>query len=169
MAGARAVRLLIRFEEVVVRRRHPGEQQALGDHHPDGDAEHPRQDRDHDPRIERQRREQDAEIVVTAAFDLLGRIEGEELRALPLACGGKLERGLWQRRTRDAELVDLASKALTQCHRAVWGGKHASDLARRPRSEEHTSELQSLMRISYAVFCLKKKKEAKNERHDENK
>src|SRR3546814_4729216 len=30
------------------------------------------------------------------------------------------------------------------------------------RSEEHTSELQSLMRISYAVFCLKKKKEYKN-------
>src|SRR3546814_10508452 len=29
------------------------------------------------------------------------------------------------------------------------------------RSEEHTSELQSLMRISYAVFCLKKKKEYK--------
>src|SRR3546814_5779213 len=31
--------------------------------------------------------------------------------------------------------------------------------ARHDRSEEHTSELQSLMRISYAVFCLKKKKE----------
>src|SRR3546814_7345005 len=31
-------------------------------------------------------------------------------------------------------------------------------LALRRRSEEHTSELQSLMRISYAVFCLKKKK-----------
>src|SRR3546814_4865207 len=31
------------------------------------------------------------------------------------------------------------------------------------RSEEHTSELQSLMRISYAVFCLKKKKNHKNE------
>src|SRR3546814_7615037 len=30
------------------------------------------------------------------------------------------------------------------------------------RSEEHTSELQSLMRISYAVFCLKKKKQNKN-------
>src|SRR3546814_10242203 len=30
-------------------------------------------------------------------------------------------------------------------------------LAHRDRSEEHTSELQSLMRISYAVFCLKKK------------
>src|SRR3546814_4705867 len=30
------------------------------------------------------------------------------------------------------------------------------------RSEEHTSELQSLMRISYAVFCLKKKKKSKS-------
>src|SRR3546814_1354116 len=36
-----------------------------------------------------------------------------------------------------------------------------------PRSEEHTSELQSLMRISYAVFCLKKKKTHKN-RHKTN-
>src|SRR3546814_10237002 len=34
----------------------------------------------------------------------------------------------------------------------------ARDGRLRPRSEEHTSELQSLMRISYAVFCLKKKK-----------
>src|SRR3546814_19629762 len=33
-----------------------------------------------------------------------------------------------------------------------------ADLLRVARSEEHTSELQSLMRISYAVFCLKKKK-----------
>src|SRR3546814_2104717 len=33
------------------------------------------------------------------------------------------------------------------------------------RSEEHTSELQSLMRISYAVFCLKKKNHAKTNRH----
>src|SRR3546814_3488683 len=33
-----------------------------------------------------------------------------------------------------------------------------------PRSEEHTSELQSLMRISYAVFCLKKKK-TQTEKH----
>src|SRR3546814_4384761 len=34
----------------------------------------------------------------------------------------------------------------------------AADEVRHERSEEHTSELQSLMRISYAVFCLKKKK-----------
>src|SRR3546814_6779033 len=34
-----------------------------------------------------------------------------------------------------------------------------------PRSEEHTSELQSLMRISYAVFCLKKKKKKHTTNH----
>src|SRR3546814_7698567 len=45
-----------------------------------------------------------------------------------------------------------------------FAGKHAlkvrlgSDPEGKARSEEHTSELQSLMRISYAVFCLKKKK-----------
>src|SRR3546814_10202842 len=33
------------------------------------------------------------------------------------------------------------------------------------RSEEHTSELQSLMRISYAVFCLKKKKHTTNKKN----
>src|SRR3546814_4682488 len=39
------------------------------------------------------------------------------------------------------------------------------------RSEEHTSELQSLMRISYAVFCLKKKKKKKtnNNKNEKNK
>src|SRR3546814_7301463 len=38
----------------------------------------------------------------------------------------------------------------------------ASDVTETGRSEEHTSELQSLMRISYAVFCLKKKKKTNN-------
>src|SRR3546814_2298377 len=36
-------------------------------------------------------------------------------------------------------------------------GQHQHDRSISTRSEEHTSELQSLMRISYAVFCLKKK------------
>src|SRR3546814_9311029 len=39
---------------------------------------------------------------------------------------------------------------------------HDGDGLASTRSEEHTSELQSLMRISYAVFCLKKKKNSKN-------
>src|SRR3546814_1910652 len=41
-------------------------------------------------------------------------------------------------------------------------GKQVSGGNRGRRSEEHTSELQSLMRISYAVFCLKKKKKKDN-------
>src|SRR3546814_5035983 len=36
------------------------------------------------------------------------------------------------------------------------------------RSEEHTSELQSLMRISYAVFCLKKQKKSTKSHHNNN-
>src|SRR3546814_5723802 len=41
--------------------------------------------------------------------------------------------------------------------------KLAVESGRLSRSEEHTSELQSLMRISYAVFCLKKKKNNKTD------
>src|SRR3546814_1268260 len=45
-------------------------------------------------------------------------------------------------------------------HIIALGGKSCCNAAKQEakRSEEHTSELQSLMRISYAVFCLKKKK-----------
>src|SRR3546814_7435465 len=42
------------------------------------------------------------------------------------------------------------------------------DAISQPRSEEHTSELQSLMRISYAVFCLKKKKQQKINKSNTN-
>src|SRR3546814_7383281 len=49
--------------------------------------------------------------------------------------------------------VELPAEALAQCEAP---GTHDPRAER--RSEEHTSELQSLMRISYAVFCLKKKK-----------
>src|SRR3546814_4483725 len=57
-----------------------------------------------------------------------------------------------------AEMHRLAPEWLGGCKlRDIWFQptfhKHAGQ-----RSEEHTSELQSLMRISYAVFCLKKKK-----------
>src|SRR3546814_7572075 len=55
------------------------------------------------------------------------------------------------------ELLALPAKVELAHSRAIgW-----PDLA--GRSEEHTSELQSLMRISYAVFCLKKKKQDYNQ------
>src|SRR3546814_2166245 len=43
---------------------------------------------------------------------------------------------------------------------------HGRDCGTGSRSEEHTSELQSLMRISYAVFCLKKKRKTRKTIHD---
>src|SRR3546814_3877177 len=58
----------------------------------------------------------------------------------------------------------------TRRHRMVIAG---AEMAVSPellalRSEEHTSELQSLMRISYAVFCLKKKTQITTEHKSEN-
>src|SRR3546814_2018846 len=50
----------------------------------------------------------------------------------------------------------LSDACLAKPGARVSGGARCS--AGPPRSEEHTSALQSLMRISYAVFCLKKKK-----------
>src|SRR3546814_6658547 len=50
--------------------------------------------------------------------------------------------------------------AARQQHGAVEIGGRRHRQGVQGRSEEHTSELQSLMRISYAVFCLKKKKQS---------
>src|SRR3546814_17724697 len=47
-------------------------------------------------------------------------------------------------------------------HRQFEHQEHHCDREQHARSEEHTSELQSLMRISYAVFCLKKNKKKKH-------
>src|SRR3546814_5253799 len=52
------------------------------------------------------------------------------------------------------QYIDISTLLLEK-----WANALAIELHRHvDRSEEHTSELQSLMRISYAVFCLKKKK-----------
>src|SRR3546814_4769955 len=51
---------------------------------------------------------------------------------------------------------------LRDAFRSGWHERNRNPGLKRQRSEEHTSELQSLMRISYAVFCLKKKKSLAN-------
>src|SRR3546814_3640600 len=53
---------------------------------------------------------------------------------------------------------DATPRCPYQIFKPPWRDARTSASDRRRRSEEHTSELQSLMRISYAVFCLKKKK-----------
>src|SRR3546814_6273053 len=65
-------------------------------------------------------------------------------------------------RRREVAVADLVELRIVQRQRAVGGkrigGGSGGGLVGHGRSEENTSELQSLMRISYAVFCLKKKK-----------
>src|SRR3546814_10531184 len=61
---------------------------------------------------------------------------------------------LLRRQCRDGQIIQICD-LYRGGHCALRKSQHAIF---RTRSEEHTSELQSLMRISYAVFCLKKKK-----------
>src|SRR3546814_3120649 len=56
--------------------------------------------------------------------------------------------------------IAIGAKDFGHGHWLDTGGRHRGFVILR-RSEEHTSELQSLMRISYAVFCLKKNKTQK--------
>src|SRR3546814_5014992 len=56
----------------------------------------------------------------------------------------------------DQAQSDAASRAFASSIVSITNARSSPTSGR--RSEEHTSELQSLMRISYAVFCLKKKK-----------
>src|SRR3546814_9857002 len=79
--------------------------------------------------------------------DLLGDRRGADRAARMREVG--------PRRVGDAREID----AVMLEEGAILGGEDRLHHQRREfRSEEHTSELQSLMRISYAVFCLKKKK-----------
>src|SRR3546814_3833003 len=54
-------------------------------------------------------------------------------------------------------LLGARAPGLHRILRPLIDSRRRHDRSRKLRSEEHTSELQSLMRISYAVFCLKKK------------
>src|SRR3546814_6562222 len=80
---------------------------------------------------------------------------------LPGAQSAVIEAEAW-------EVAGVNSRAELAGVEAVWQDRRRAEAMRdgatliAPRSEEHTSELQSLMRTSYAVFCLKKKK--KNDR-----
>src|SRR3546814_3959063 len=81
------------------------------------------------------------ELVVDRAVQLAGRIVGDVEQVIRRRVG----------RQRQRERGQQYGKGLLD-HDGFLGWSVGSE-----RSEEHTSELQSLMRISYAVFCLKKK------------
>src|SRR3546814_4705411 len=82
----------------------------------------------------------------------------------PLRCSGKADfapvRSLKIAiNERNARLRTKAIKGARQEGKGLIIGQFDAVELAVPRSEEHTSELQSLMRISYAVFCLKKKRQ----------
>src|SRR3546814_7343121 len=92
-------------------------------------------------------------------------------RAKSIAAGPSLGNGSLRKGSRltcpSAFLFYRANVPLHQiafcCSDRAWADRESrdgseTDFTSPSRSEEHTSELQSLMRISYAVFCLKKKK-----------
>src|SRR3546814_20673764 len=74
-------------------------------------------------------------------------------RSSDLLCGGSRSEGESLSGIKDEDtLLQVYERAMREQNHAILSKLHLK------RSEEHTSELQSLMRISYAVFCLKKKK-----------
>src|SRR3546814_5994779 len=92
------------------------------------------------------------------AFDYLGRMPAQTTPIRELV--NSLVTPSRADRLRHLEV--LAPRAATHASWPEWVAPAVREAfeqrgVERPRSEEHTSELQSLMRISYAVFCLKKK------------
>src|SRR3546814_9838969 len=80
--------------------------------------------------------------------------EGQILKRLGKRVKRKVEERV-ERKTDEA--VDKGLDKVEDAAEGKDGEKEGPGAAGDDRSEEHTSELQSLMRISYAVFCLKKK------------
>src|SRR3546814_10427069 len=86
-----------------------------------------------------------------------GRSPGEVAKAFTISRETLDARALWAQI--DALDGKVPESVQIDALQVIWSLQRSMTrwLLARPRSEEHTSELQSLMRISYAVFCLQKK------------
>src|SRR3546814_2119406 len=97
-----------------------------------------------------------SDLHVAAIDDRGGARYQDHLRAVPQRRLDRLGDGVGGMVATNL-MADLAAHRMQPAARDLQRGVQNALLGAR-RSEEHTSELQSLMRISYAVFCLKKKK-----------
>src|SRR3546814_7035257 len=104
--------------------------------------------------------EPDRELIVAAFTECLSYF-----RAIPVGLPGQRvdihQRFEYQHLAVDPAIGNgaggIGGAERTDQHLALRMDRRAAGIAELIRSEEHTSELQSLMRISYAVFCLKQK------------
>src|SRR3546814_9557900 len=111
------------------------------------------------------------QLIATAGANPIGVISDEDKRDFVMSLGAK---GVINRKNFDCwgQLPPVNSEGfgdymrrVREFGKAIWqvtGKGNDVDFVFEHRSEEHTSELQSLMRISYAVFCLKKKNNKKH-------
>src|SRR3546814_1765926 len=101
----------------------------------------------------------------SVAFDPANRINGIAQRGTTVDGYGKLDLRM------DWRNIAGSNFSLAAYARNVTNKKYVTGSANQlsSRSEEHTSELQSLMRISYAVFCLKQKKKDRLNTHHPSK
>src|SRR3546814_4956012 len=109
-----------------------------------------------------------ADMAATEAPDLVIANAGVNINTGPLQQGEA-----WDDMHRLFDVNVKAVMATVQASLPAMRARRAGQIALvsslaawRGRSEEHTSELQSLMRISYAVFCLKKKKRHHTHHHN---
>src|SRR3546814_972061 len=95
--------------------------------------------------------------AITMDMFLMSYVPAIEARMVDRACLFTLT----DKAEQDDSCAGIYNKSLLYLVAHAFEQQARSWIDRRLRSEEHTSELQSLMRISYAVFCLKKKKNNK--------
>src|SRR3546814_2044537 len=96
------------------------------------------------------------EMIVGESIIMPSAIRVEATTRSMIRNGRKIRNPIW-----NAVFNSLVTKAGNRMEKGIslaLAKGRASARSEKSRSEEHTSELQSLMRISYAVFCLKKKK-----------
>src|SRR3546814_9267685 len=132
---------------------------------------------DHLPAVKRRELERVARVLFDEFEDAVKTKRSDKRkggRILKLILFGSYARGDWVEDRASGYISDydllVVVNADTFTDLQTWWAVADDHLVREltvTRSEEHTSELQSLMRISYAVFCLKKKKTKNKDRHRE--
>src|SRR3546814_6654474 len=90
-------------------------------------------------------------------------IDEDDAQVVDVGAGGACDEGVAQDGEKGAAVVGGEHGGGVQLQRPGTGEGGGIDERSGGRSEQHTSELQSLMRISYDVFCLKKKKQTQKQ------